>query len=131
MKRIVFRIWFCLWPLFLGMLLPLFALPGGVRLFNYFWEFVCGLGFWAIDKTAGLRIQSPYLILGVLVWPAVLCAAMFFAASALQKMERPLVRRIAIAALLLSSLLVIRMDDWHRLPWSKIPTYAGQFFVVW
>lgn len=131
MKSTIFRIWFCLWPLFLGVFLPLFEFPGKIRLFNYFWEFIYGLGLFIIDKTDGLRIQSPYLGLGAMIWPAAVCAAMFLAAFVLDKMKKPFVRRGAIVALTLSSLLVTVFDEWSPSFWSGIPTYYWQMFNVW
>jgi hypothetical protein len=115
----------------LGVFLPYFSFPGNVRLLNLLWESIYGLGIWAVDETVGLRIQSPFVLAGVVLWPIVVCWGMFILASKIQGLENKKWRRGAIAALAASSLLTVTLPTIDHEPWSKLPTFYRQFFVVW
>jgi len=130
MRRLLISLLFCLWSFFLGVVLPYVPMPGGLRLLNFFWSVVFGLGLWIIDETVGLSMDSPLLILGVLVWPIAISGAMFLLGWKLQQMSSRK-RLILICALLASSLFVISDSAALRPPMSDLPTYYRQLFVIW
>jgi hypothetical protein len=130
MRRILVSLWFCLWPLFLGVILPYVPFPGGHRFLNLFWSVVCGLGFWMIDETVGLSMDSRLLVIGVLVWPIVVSAAMFLLGWKLQEIS-PRMRLILICALLASSLFIVSYQRAMRPPMLYLPTYDRQINTIY
>jgi len=130
MRRTIVSLWFGLWPLLLGVFLPYFQFPARLKLLNFFWSVTYGFGLWAIDKTVGLRIQSPMITLGVIVWPIVVTGAMFFIGWKLPQMSSGM-RLFVISALLASSLLTVKLSRVQRSPMSNLPTFYRLFFVVW
>lgn len=130
MRKTAFAICVGLWPLLWGVFLPYFQLPGDLRLLNFFWSLIEGLGLWAIDLSAGLSVQSRLLILGVVVWPIVVSGVMFlFGLELLRVPSR--VRLVALSALLASSLLTVSLGAAQHPPISSLPTFYRLFFAVW
>jgi hypothetical protein len=130
MQRTFFALCFGFWPLLLGVFLPYFQLPGGLRLLNFFWSVINGLGLWAIDETVGLSIQSRLVILGVFVWPMIVSGAMFLFGFKLLRVP-PRARLVGIFALLASSLLTVNLSAAQHSPISHLPTFYRLFFAVW
>ena len=130
MRKIAFALGFGFWPLFLGVLLPYFPLPGGLRLINIFWSVVDGLGLLAVDVFAGLSVQSRLLILGAFVWPIVVSGTMFLFGLRLLGMSSR-VRLVVLCALLASSLFTLNLSAAQHAPISKLPTFYRPFFAVW
>jgi hypothetical protein len=131
MRRLLFPLWFCLWPLFLGVFLPYCPLPGGHRLLNLPWEIVSGLVFWGIDETIGLSVQSRLLFAAAFYWPFVVSIAMCVLGSLLQKASRRKLRLISAVALIASSFFVVNLDRAMEPPLSNVPTYYRLFAAVW
>ncbi len=131
MKAISFRIWFGIWPLLVGVFLPYIEFPHGIRLVNVPWGLIFGFGLFLIDLLSGLTIYSPWNILGVIVWPLVLTFVMFMLGGKLDRMSGGRLRRILVLVMIISSLLVINISLADSFPWSRIPTFYREFFVVW
>ena len=127
MRRTIFFLWFCLWPLLLGVFLPYFEFPRRLHLVNLFWGTVYGLGLWAIDKTVGLSIQSRLVVLASLVWPVLISAAMSVFGWNLPKMSHRM-RLVSMSALLMSSLLTANLDGVLA---KCLPTYYRLMSVIW
>jgi hypothetical protein len=130
MRKTGFAILFGFWPLFWGVLLPYFRLPGGLRLLNFFWSIIDGLGLWAIDESVGLSIESRLVVFGVFVWPIAISVAMFLFGFKLLRVS-PKILRAALSALLASSLLTVSLGAAQHPPISNLPTFYRFFFAVW
>jgi hypothetical protein len=131
MRRILLALWFGLWPLLWGVCLPYFQFPDSLRLYNYFWGGVCGLGLWVTDITVGLSLDSRLLLgLGVLVWPIGVSMVMFLIGWMLDKITFKM-RLVVISALLVSCLLTENLQTLMQPPMSNIPTYYRLFAAVW
>lgn len=130
MRRTVFGLILCLWPLFLGVGLPYLTFPGGLKFMNFFWGTVYGLGLWGVDKTIGLSIQSPFVAIGVIVWPILVSTTIFIFSRKLQLNHRK-VQLSIVFALIISSLLVTNLHAALQPPFSNLPTFYRLFFVVW
>jgi hypothetical protein len=131
MRRALFLLWFCLWPLFLGVWLPYLTLPGNLKLMNVLWGLVDGLGLWFVDKTVGLNIQSPFVALGAFVWPVVVSSGMLILGRSLNRVQHRKLRSAVVAALIASSLLVVSLRRATHPPLSRLPMYYRLSFVVW
>ncbi len=131
MRRLLFPLWFCLWPLFLGVFLPYCPLPGGVRLLNVPWEIVSGLVFWGIDETIGLSVRSRLLFAAAFYWPFVVSIAMCVFGCLLLKEGRRKLRLIFTIALIASSFFVVNLDRVCQPPILKLPTYYRLLAAVW
>jgi hypothetical protein len=131
MRRTTFCLWFCLWPLFLGVCLPYLTFPGGHKLINIFWGSIYGLGLWGIDKTIGLSIHSPFVAVGVVIWPIVVSSLMFILGRKLVQMNHRWLQLAIVLALVVSSLLVINLQMALQPPFSNLPTFYRLFFAVW
>ncbi|MFZ1086426.1 MAG: hypothetical protein WAN35_15800 [Terracidiphilus sp.] len=124
MRRTLVSLWFCLSPLFLGVILPYVPFPGG-HILNLFWDIVCGFGIWMIDETVGI-FKYPHLsIVGVFVWPIAVSAAMFLLGWKLPKMS-PRMRLVLISALLASTFFIVSYEKAMQPPMSYMPTYHRQ-----
>jgi hypothetical protein len=122
MRRVMFGIWFSLWPLLLGAGLPYITFPRHLIFMNIFWEVIYGIGFWGVDKTVGLYVDSPFVAVGVFIWPIAVSAAMFFCGwKVLQASSR--MRLAIVSALLLSSLLTVSLQRALQPPISDLPTF--------
>jgi hypothetical protein len=130
-RRILLALWFGLWPLFWGVFLPYFQLPGRLRLVNFFWDAVCGIGLWLTDNTVGLSLDSRLLLgLGVLVWPIGVSMVMFLIGWLLDKITFRM-RFAVMCALLVTCLFTENLQTLMQPPWSNIPTYYRLFTAVW
>jgi hypothetical protein len=118
-------------PYFLGVAFPYCPLPGGLRLLNLFWGVVDGLGLWAIDETVGLSMDSRLLILGVLVWPIAVSAAMFALGLKLLRTMHLRLRLFVISALVATAFLDVDLNRALQPPLSHLPTFHRLFFAVW
>jgi hypothetical protein len=130
MRKTAIALCFGFWPIFWGVFLPYFRLPGGLRLLNFFWSLINGLGLWAIDELVGLSIQSRLVILGAFVWPIIVSGTMFFFGWKLPQMSSGM-RLTVISALLVSSLLTVSLGAAQHPPLSNLPTFYRLFFAVW
>ena len=131
MRRILLALWFGLWPRFWGVFLPYFQLLCRLRLYNYFWGGVCGLGLWVTDITVGLSLDSRLLLgLGALVWPLGVSMVMFLIGWMVDKITFKM-RLVVISALLVSCLLTENLQTLMKPPMSNIPTYYRLFAAVW
>jgi hypothetical protein len=130
MRRLSVSLLFCLWPLFGGVFLPYVPFPGDLRLLNFFWSVVCGLGLWIVDETVGLSIVSPLLVLAALVWPIAVSGAMFLLGWKLRQMSSRM-RLVLICTLLASSLLIVSVHAALQPPMSDLPTYYRQLAAIW
>ena len=128
MRKSAFSVCCGLWPFLFGICLPYFSLPSGLRLVNLFWSVVEGLGLWAIDETAGLNIQSRWLLLGLVVWPLVVSTTMLLVGRKLMRMSSR-ARLITLLALLASLTFTVSYKTANGL--SFLPAYFRYFQAVW
>ena len=77
-----------------------------------------------------MRIQSPFLILGVVIWPLAVSSAMFFVGWKLAQFSSA-ARFAVISALLISTLLTVNLGAALRPPMSNLPTFYRLFTAVW
>jgi hypothetical protein len=130
MSRVLFRTYFFLWPLFLGVFLPYLVLPTIGRVVNIFWGPVYGFGLLLSDSVFGNSIESPFLIFGVLLWPVFVSALLFVFGGLLERLRNK-TKVVAAVALFLSSLLSVGLNEMAMPPFNQVPTYWKLMTVVW
>jgi len=127
-KSVAFSVCCGLWPLFFGICLPYFSLPGGLRLVNLVWSIVEGLGLWAIDETAGLSLESRWLPLGLFAWPLIISTIMFLFG---RKLARTSSRAHLVTLLALLASLIFTVSYKTANGVSFLPAYFRYFQAVW
>jgi len=131
MRRVLLSFSFSVGAFLVGVWLPYFPLPNGLRLCNLFWSMVDGLGLWLIDETTGLSVESRTLLfLGVLVWPLVVSVLMFTIGLLLYRV-RPRLRMFVVSGLIATAFLNVDVNRVSQPPFSDLPTYHRLFAAVW
>jgi hypothetical protein len=81
MTRLPFKLFFAMWPLFLGVWLPYVPIAGGGRLINLLWSLIYGLGLVLCFYVFGDRHAIG--LWGGLLFPLFLTAVLFWASGKL------------------------------------------------
>src|SRR5579864_3051677 len=118
--RFLFRLWFALWSLFLGVFLPYVPTPTGERIQNIFWGTFYGLGLFLTDSLFINSIASRFLVFGMVVWPAFLTGFLFWASGYIWTRGRAAAFAAGFA-LLFSSIIVIGMSQLRYEPFNRLP----------
>ncbi len=124
-KRKLFRFWFVLWPLFLGVFLPYVPLPFFGHLQNLIWGFLYGFGLFLTDVTVGNSIVSKHLIFGFLLWPIMLTGMLFWL-SGREMLRGPTGKAAGLVFITSFACLPVYSQS---ISW--LPTYWRLMFVVW
>jgi phosphoglycerol transferase MdoB-like AlkP superfamily enzyme len=125
--RLLFRLWLSLWPLFLGLCLPYVDFAGQHYL-NLPWSFAFGLGLQGQEAVFGWGITSPYNPFGILLWPIMVTAFLYWLSGKLWKALQPSHRLILAALFFISGIFIANL----RSPLSGIiPTYWWLMYEIW
>lgn len=99
--RLRFQIWLALWPLFLAVLLPLLTPPW--HFISLSWGYLYGLGFGLVHVLGG--IDTPWALFGLLVWPILISALLFWAGGILWRKKGRSGARWVVVIVLISGLI--------------------------
>jgi hypothetical protein len=128
MPRLLFQLWFALWPFFLGVLEEM-ADVAGHHFTNLIWGVIDGLGLFAADMTVGLSLRPSFgKTFGFLVWPILISIFLFWLSGKLWERSSKSERWIYAGLLLLSGLCVAEMHGPGLPFFGWIPLYSRYLF---
>jgi hypothetical protein len=131
MRRVMFCLWFAIWPLVIGIVMPYVPISGNIRLINILWSIVYGAGFWIIANTNGLSMASPFLFFGFFVWPIAVSLVLFMFAWRLSRCHSRRICAVAALALVVSSFAVVSLDQLYINPFTYLPTFYQLVSVIY
>jgi hypothetical protein len=131
LAKYLFRVWFAIWPLFLGVFLPYVGVFDHTKFVNLFWGAIYGFGLFLTDWIFTNSVKSPVLIIGVFIWPVFISALLFWAAGRWWHRSSLWGRLKSVAILFLTMFLAVSISTVSQPPFNLIPTYWKLMFVVW
>lgn len=97
---------------------------------NWFWSFIDGLCLFAMMFVTG-RGPTPVLLIGMIVWPVMVSAFMFWLGGKVWQVPDRRKRWAAVVLLLASSFLVVNLDRLGQPPFDVVPTYWSLMSVIY
>jgi hypothetical protein len=125
-----FKLFFTMWPLFLGAWLPYVPIAGGGRLINLLWSLIYGLGLVLCFYIFG-HDRPAIVFWGGLLYPLFLSAVLFWVSGKLWDNANSVRRSWAAGLLLLSAFCVIGLDRSFYPPFNVLPTYWKLMFIAY
>jgi hypothetical protein len=113
-----------------GTILPLFGGSLVHEPFNLIWGFVFGLGWYLAGFFASVR--SPWVVLwGALVWPVLVCAALFVFSRKLHQSEWSFSKGLTLSIFVLSLMVIVPQRLTAGPALSYVPFYPNILGAVY
>ena len=132
MSNLGFRLFFSIWPLFLGMFLHTVEIFGR-HFINLFWGVIYGLGMLLTHVMMGgnSQVVPPQVLLIEGLWPICLTVLLFVLSGKIWRAKSRGASWVFVVLFALSSFLVIDLCDYAQPPYSKIPTFLSLMSEVY